>query len=640
MRIAFIVVTSGEPPTLVNNLKKQIGQLKLRKSLFYEIKNKRGEEGYARGVNKGLIKALKDKAEIFVILNPDLSLKKISGRKLLAPAEFFDIWGFAMKQKKAFYYGGEIDEWRMSGGLIIKKPKKRFVDRDFVSGSLICIKKAVIDKIGFWDEKYFLYYEEVDYCFKARQEGFKIGIDSKSLYEHFELSEDNNQLKDYYLKKNRLRFLHKYGTISQKLYELIRLPKTIFEDKEGFIFNFLSLNTSSLLNKISTFILFLFLIRFLSPRDYGIYTLIWVQIGLLAPFADFGTTNYGILQSLFKSKEVFSNLFSMRFIFSLVVFVLTFLLAYILKFNSQALLFTLLASPVIFSNAFSGSLLILSSLKSRVYITSLISVGFNLCLTGLLIAVLYFSRSLNLVFQVIFIAYILYAFVNLYILNKENKGIAFSLNFFAWFKIIKKSFVFVLISFFAGLYFKIDVFLLNYLKGQQAIGVYSAGYKFLEALMFISASYNIVSIPLLTKLFSLNRNFFLERVKRDFLYFGLFGVFFASTLAFLAPRFFPIFLKGDFYGSIGVFQIVIFALPLLFVTSIMLNGLYILKKSYVVIYLFLIQILFNAGLNWIFIPKYSYMASSYITVGSEIINLLLSVILFKYFFKNYRPSKS
>lgn len=640
MRIAFIVVTLGESPLLVNDLKRQIKSLELRGSKFYEIKNKRGEEGYARGINKGIEKALKGKTDLFIILNSDLSLKKISGKKLLAAAEFFDVWGFAMKQRNTIYYGGEIDRWRMSGGLIIKKPKKRFVERDFVSGSMICIKKEVIDKIGPWDEKYFLYYEEVDYCFRARQAGFKVGIDSQNLYEHFELSENNNPLKDYYLKKNRIRFLHKYGTILQKLYELIRLPKTIFEDKEGFIFNFLSLNTSSLLNKISTFILFLFLIRFLSARDYGIYTLVWVQIGLLAPFADFGTTSYGILQSLFKKREVFSNLFSMRLSFSLLVFILTFLLAYILKFNTQALLFTLLASPVIFSNAFSGSLLILSSLKNKAYITSLISVGFNLCLTGLLIAILYFSRNLYLVFQIIFIAYILYALINLYILNKENKGISFLIRFPEWFKIVKKSSVFVLISFFAGLYFKIDVFLLNYLKGQQAIGVYSAGYKFLEALMFIPASYNIVSIPLLTKIFSNNKNFFLERVKRDFLYLGLFGVFFASALAFLAPRLFPLFLKGDFYGSIAVFQIVIFAFPLLFVTSIMLNGLYILKKSYVVVYLFLVQILFNAGLNWVFIPKYSYLASSYITVASEIINLLLSVILFKYFFRNYRASKS
>ncbi len=640
MRIAFIVITAGEPQSLVDNLKKQIQQLKLKNYSFYHIKNKRGEEGYAQGVNKGIRQAQKQKTDLFVILNPDLSIKKLDGKKLLAASDFFDVWGFAMKQKGRIYYGGEIDKWRMSGGLITKKPRKRFSERDFVSGSLICIKKEVIDRIGLWDEKYFLYYDEVDYCVRASRGGFKIGVDSKNIYEHFELSEESNPLKDYFLRKNRLRFLLKHGSIFQKLYELIRLPKTILENRQGFLFNFLSLNTSSFLNKIVAFILFLFLIRFLSPADYGIYTLIWVQLGLLAPLADFGTTSYGILQPAFKDRQAFNNLFSLRFVFSTVVFVLTFFLAYSFKFNRQLILFLLLASPVLFSNAFSGSLLILSSLKNKAYLASFLSGGFNLVLASLLIVVLYFSKNLGLVFQGIFAVYFLYALVNLYVINKENHGLSFTIRLGEWFKTIKNSLIFVLISFFAGLYFRIDVFLLNFLKGQQAIGVYSAGYKFLDALMFIPASYNIVSIPILNKIFASSKKLFFERIKRDFVFLSLFGVVFSLSLSLFAPFFLRLFLKGDFYSSIAVFQIVIFALPLLMVTSIMLNGLYILKKAYVVIYLFLIQALLNLGLNLVFIPKYSYIASSYITVVSEIINLLLTVILFKYFFKNYHPRKS
>ena len=106
----------------------------------------------------------------------------------------------------------------MSGGLIEKRPTKRFVETDFVSGSLMFIKK-VIDKIdpprkGF-DESYFMYYEEVDYCYRAKCAGFKIGIDSKISYEHFEVSQDN-PLKEFYLFKNRLKFLLKFEHLNKK----------------------------------------------------------------------------------------------------------------------------------------------------------------------------------------------------------------------------------------------------------------------------------------------------------------------------------------------------------------------------------------------------------------------------------------
>lgn len=633
MKAAFFIITAGESQKLVDVLYEQIKKLNIKNSKIYHIKNKRGEEGYARGINKGIKKALKDKKDVFIILNPDISLRKMTARQLFEPAEHFDIWGFCMKQKNKLYYGGEIDKWRMSGGLISRKPKKRFIDRDFVSGSLICIKKEVFDKIGFWDEKYFLYYDEVDYCFRARKTGFKVGIDSTITYDHFEKSDENNPLKDYYLRKNRLLFLIKYGSLQQKLYEIIRLPKTILEDRRGFTFNFLSLNLSSFLNKLLAFLLFLFLVRFLSTKDYGVYTLVWVQLGLLTPFADFGTTSYGILDPTFKKKDAFNNLLSMRFFLSSLIFVLTFTLAYFLGFNRYALFLVLLASPIIFSNAFSGSLLILSSLKNKAYITSFLSVAFNLILTILLIVLLYFYRNLSVIFQGIFFCYFIYALINLYILKKENQGISITVQLKEWLRIMKKSITFVLISFFAGIYFKIDIFLLNYLKGQYAIGVYSAGYKFLEALMFVSTSYNIVSIPILSKIFAHNKKFFLERIKRDFIYVGIFGVLFSFFLAIGAPYVLPLFLKGDYLNSIAVFQIVIFAFPLLFVTSIMLNGLYILKKAKFVVILLIVQALFNTSMNLIFIPKYSYIASSYITVASEIINLVLSVLLFKYFFK-------
>lgn len=45
----------------------------------------------------------------------------------------------------------------------------------WVSGSVMVIKQSVFRKIGFLDEKIFMYAEDVDFCCRARQAGFKIG---------------------------------------------------------------------------------------------------------------------------------------------------------------------------------------------------------------------------------------------------------------------------------------------------------------------------------------------------------------------------------------------------------------------------------------------------------------------------------
>jgi GT2 family glycosyltransferase len=41
-------------------------------------------------------------------------------------------------------------------------------------GSALMIKKEIIDKIGLLDERYFIYYEEVDFCYRAKKAGYKI----------------------------------------------------------------------------------------------------------------------------------------------------------------------------------------------------------------------------------------------------------------------------------------------------------------------------------------------------------------------------------------------------------------------------------------------------------------------------------
>lgn len=45
----------------------------------------------------------------------------------------------------------------------------------WVSGSVFLVKKEVLDKIGAWDDKIFMYGEDVDLCFRAKRAGFKIG---------------------------------------------------------------------------------------------------------------------------------------------------------------------------------------------------------------------------------------------------------------------------------------------------------------------------------------------------------------------------------------------------------------------------------------------------------------------------------
>ena len=229
MKIAFIIVTFHTPKTQIIRLKSEIIKLAGSDSEIYIIDNTNNNKGYAAGVNSGLKSAIKDGRNIFIVANPDISFGRLEKQNLMAGGKHFDVWGLAMKQGKKTYYGGEIDKWRLSGGLITEKPTKRFINVDYVSGSLMLFTKKVINKIGYWDKKYFMYYEDVDYCHRAIRAGLKVGIDSKSSFTHYEISKRNPK-KRRYLAKSRLRFFMKYSNYKQKIRELVRLPKTAAEE--------------------------------------------------------------------------------------------------------------------------------------------------------------------------------------------------------------------------------------------------------------------------------------------------------------------------------------------------------------------------------------------------------------------------
>lgn len=57
---------------------------------------------------------------------------------------------------------------------------------DWVSGASLIVRREVFEKIGMLDEGYFLYFEEMDFCLRARKAGWKVWFVPKSRVVHLE----------------------------------------------------------------------------------------------------------------------------------------------------------------------------------------------------------------------------------------------------------------------------------------------------------------------------------------------------------------------------------------------------------------------------------------------------------------------
>jgi len=158
-------------------------------SLKYErlqiIRNEKNL-GFAKAANKGIKLALKQNAEAVLLLNPDtLPSRGFLEPLLTNPAEIVGpILKFKRNNQWIYDFGGKINFWlgRTSHNEYPKYMVKNIKAPDYLSGCCLLIKRKVFEKIGFLDERYFLFFEDADFCLKAKKAGFKI-IEIPFVYE-------------------------------------------------------------------------------------------------------------------------------------------------------------------------------------------------------------------------------------------------------------------------------------------------------------------------------------------------------------------------------------------------------------------------------------------------------------------------
>ena len=90
---------------------------------------------------------------------------------------------------------------------------------DWVTGAAMMIRKEVLAEVGLLDDGYFLYFDEVDFCFRARQAGWPAYYVPSSVVTHLQAQatgitddrSDKRQYPDYWFDSRRRFFVKNRG---------------------------------------------------------------------------------------------------------------------------------------------------------------------------------------------------------------------------------------------------------------------------------------------------------------------------------------------------------------------------------------------------------------------------------------------
>jgi len=136
--------------------------------------------GYAEGNNVGIRRALNEGADWIFLLNNDTVVDPEIFTRFLEEkdAEILGACPFLYSRPDRIDHIGGIWDAKKGTFALVGKEKKReeisSFDVDYVTGCGILIKRSVFETIGLLDARFFLFWEEADFCFRAKHSGFKV----------------------------------------------------------------------------------------------------------------------------------------------------------------------------------------------------------------------------------------------------------------------------------------------------------------------------------------------------------------------------------------------------------------------------------------------------------------------------------
>lgn len=181
--------------------------------------------GFAAGNNRGIQVALDRGADFVLLLNNDATIDAAALSHLLDAATTYPKAGvfsgkilFADGSRRLWYAGAR---WQRD---------KQFFEHvgygqedaeqysipsvtDYASGCAMFVRADVFKQIGLLDERFFLTYEESDFCYRARSAGYESMYVPDAVFEHkvsASFGGENTPLHDYFYTRNILLWAERH----------------------------------------------------------------------------------------------------------------------------------------------------------------------------------------------------------------------------------------------------------------------------------------------------------------------------------------------------------------------------------------------------------------------------------------------
>jgi len=228
-----IIIVNYKTPHLLNRCIKSVKQNTEDAQVDFDmiiIDNSRINRGYAKGVNLGIKKSDK-KSKYLLIITPDVILGKnalnkmldfmgrnsdvgIAGPQLFWPSmepqescfRFYKPWTIPCRRTMLgkLHWAKKHLNWFLLKNINLSQYPKA---GDWIKGCAMLVRRSGLKKTGLMDERFFMYFEDVDWCRQFKNAGYKIALVPGSHAVHAHHSANQRGALQVLQKQNRIHII-------------------------------------------------------------------------------------------------------------------------------------------------------------------------------------------------------------------------------------------------------------------------------------------------------------------------------------------------------------------------------------------------------------------------------------------------
>ena len=393
---------------------------------------------------------------------------------------------------------------------------------------------------------------------------------------------------------------------------------------------------SQIVTYIISFLALIYTARYLGVENFGILSFALSLAGILIIFTDIGLSTLmtrELARNRSMVKEYTGNVIILKIILSAATIIFSMLLIYFVYDNQTIeVVFLIILSYVL--NSFSQMFYSIFQAQESMEYQSLGQVLNSIFLFLGIIGAIYFK--LNILWFAM--AYVITSgIITCYTIIIYRKMFSFpKIRFNPKFskKIIKEAHPLSLAIIFSTIAFRNDTVMLSFMVGNTAVGWYTAPYRLIEALMFIPAVFTAAIYPVASNFYVSSHDSLKVVYKKSIEYLTIVSIPIVVIATLLANEIILLIYGSQFTESVIALQILIWSIPFIFLAYVFSTMMISTNKQNLALKIVIVSMILNILLNLIFIPIYTYVASSLITVLTELTDFILCLFfLSKYLYK-------